>query len=145
VLWINQPHPGDVPHVKAAVQKNKVPGEVFWNVATAIFEKSRECQWGNAQPYTEQGLMAAIEHVSSYGLGTVDILVAMDNKDDRPKWLLDRDLGENLHGCAWVPENCAVVVPSDRQFLGMYVHLSAPLTAMVVHNPSRGFAMCWGE
>ena len=143
VMWIEEAHPGDKPVIKAAVQKNVTPGELFWTASNAIYERSKEVEWGSAQPYTAEGLEAAIEHVSSYGLGTVEILVAPMKKEDRPTWLVDRDLGEYLRVSSWVPPNCAIVVPSDRNFLGLIVHLSPTATAMAIHNPSRGFAMCW--
>ena len=142
-MWIETPHPGDKPIIKAAVQKNITPGEMFWMASKAIYERSLTSEWGSAQPYTQEGLEAAIEHVSSYGMGTVEILIPPGKKEDRPKWLLDRDVGEFLRVSSWVPENCVIIVPTDRNFVGMIVHLSPTATAMAVHNPSRGFAMCW--
>lgn len=146
VLWINEPFAGDPPFIKAAIRKGVTPGSIFVEAAKAIFEKATEMRWGSAQPFTEEGLIAAIDHVSSYSVGSLDVLVSPKPILDGgtlPFWIRDRELGENLRAADWVPENCIIVIPSDRSFLGMLVHLSPLSTAMAIHNAARGFAMCW--
>ena len=146
VLWIDEPFKGDPPFIKAAVRKGVTPGDIFQAASKAIFEKATEMQWGSAQPFTEVGLTAAIDHVASYSVGSLNILVSgkpiLEGRT-LPSWLRDRELGENLRSADWVPENCAIVIPSDRSFLGMLVHLTPLTTVMAIHNASRGFAMCW--
>jgi hypothetical protein len=146
VMWIDEPFKGDQPFIKAAVRNGITPGDIFIEAAKAIFEKSTEMRWGSAHPFTEEGLAAAIDHVSSYSVGSLDIVVSPKPLLDGgtlPLWIRDRELGENLRAAEWVPENCIVVIPSDRSFLGMLVHLSGKDTAMAIHNAARGFAMCW--
>jgi len=146
VLWINDPFPGNTPFIKAAVRNGVLPGDIFREAAKAIFSKSMEMKWGSAQPFTKDGLDAALGYVSSYSVGSSDVLVSSGSRlpgGQFPDWIKDREIGENLRLAEWVPSNCAVVVPSDRSFLGMLVHLSPLSTAMVVHNAARGFAMCW--
>lgn len=146
VMWIDEPFAGDSPFIKAAVRKGITPGDIFTEAAKAIFAKATEMKWGSAHPFTEEGLSAAIDHVSSYSLGSLDIIVSprpLLDGGTLPQWIRDRELGENLRAAEWVPENCAIVIPSDRSFLGMLVHLSPLSTAMAIHNAARGFAMCW--
>ena len=146
LMWIEEPHPGSTePIIKAAVRKNVTLSASFWGASKAIFAMAKERQWGSAQPYTEAGLRAAMDHVGSYGLGAVEILVSPSLEGTvRPQWLIERNLiGENLRVEAWIPDNCAIVVPVDREYLGMLVRLSPSATAMAIHNSSRGFAMCW--
>lgn len=146
VLWIDQPFAGEPPFIKAAIRKGVTPGDIFVEASKAIFEKATEMRWGSAQPFTEEGLASAIDHVTSYSVGSVDILVSpkpLLDGGSLPLWIRDRELGENLRAAEWVPENCIIVIPSDRSFLGMLVHLSPMTTAMAIHNAARGFAMCW--
>lgn len=146
VMWIEDPLQGEPPFIKAAVRKGVNPGDIFCEASKAIFAKATEMQWGSAQPFTEEGLAAAIDHVSSYSVGSLDILVSPKpilGGGTLPLWIRDREIGENLRAAEWVPDNCIVVVPSDRSFLGMLVHLSPLSTAMAIHNAARGFAMCW--
>lgn len=145
VVWIEAPHQGEnTPIIKAAVRKGVPPGNLFWEAAQAIYARSLDAQWGSVHPFTSQGVEAAIEYVEGYDLGQVDILVSPTTPDKkRPFWLLEKNIGHRVRSSSWVPENCALVVPTDRQFVGMLVHLSPTATAMAVHNPSRGFAICW--
>lgn len=143
VMWIDAPLSGDRgPMIRGAVRRDIAPGDLFWQTSKAIFERAQQDKWGSACPYTGQGLTDAIEHVASYDLGPVDILVG-PSKETRPKWITDREVGERLRVSSWVPPECLIVVPANRDFLGMLVHLSAKDIVMAVHNPSRGFAMCW--
>ena len=149
VMWIDEPiagdPPGDPPIVKAAVRKVST-GDLFWEASKAIYDTALECQWGSAHPFTEEGLAKAIEHVESYDMGAVDILVGpAKNGSKRPAWLKGKDDDHRVQLSAWIPENCAVVVPTDRQFVGLLVHVTPGSVAMALHNPSRGFAMCWGS
>jgi hypothetical protein len=139
LMWIDQVHPGNV--IKAAIQRGAVLSHVFLEASLSIFERATEFRWGSAQPYTEQGLKAAVDHVMSYDVGPIEILVGKKTqKAGMPKWLSNR---EDLSVVSWIPENCIVVVPVDRQFLGMLVRVSPLHTALAIHNASRGFAMCW--
>ena len=145
LLWVDTPHPADrQPVIKAAVRKGVAPGDLFWEAAKAIYARSLEAQWGSAHPFTSDGVEAAIEHVESYDLGQVDILVSPTTPTKkRPVWLLEKNIGHHVRSSSWVPDNCAIIVPTDRQFVGMLVHLTPTIMALAVHNPSRGVAVCW--
>lgn len=143
-MWIEESYKSESHFIKAAVQTGVTPGDLFWSAAKVIFGRAKISQWGNAQPFTKQGLGAAIDHVQSYDMGELDILVNQyGGKAKKPKWLNDFD--ERLKPTVWVPDNCAIVVPTDRQFLGILIHISSKSTATTIHNPSRGFAMCWDQ
>ena len=148
LMWIHSPFGTTKPMVRAAVRKIKTPSDVFLDVSNAIRDMSLEMGWGNINSYSERGLNMAIEHVSSYYADTVDILVNPGHKlsehdcKDRPRWLMDRDLNEFLLEAPWVPLNQIVVVPSDRNNFGTMYQFSGNKAAILVHDPSRGFAMC---
>ena len=42
---------------------------------------------------------------------------------------------------SWVPDKCAIVVPRDREFVGVLGHLDPKSMVVCVHNPSRGMAV----
>jgi len=145
-MWVDSPHEGTIPTIKAAVRKGVRPGDLFWEASEAIYNRSLELQWGSAHPFTEAGVAAAIDHVDSYDMGQLDILVghASGPTKKHPDWLLEKNIGHRVRMSAWIPDDCAIIVPTDRQFVGMMVHLSPTAVAIAVHNPSRGFAMCRG-
>ena len=141
VLWIEDPHEGNI--IRAAVRKVPDPGVVFREILEAVRKRGREDQWGNIHPYTAAGLKGAVDHVQSYDLDDLEILVPRKTKDvPRPVWL--NDLGYPLKPSSWLPEDCAVVVPKDRDFVGVLGYLDVKVAAAVVHNASRGIAVAWG-
>lgn len=71
VMWINEPHPGDI--VKAAVRQMSI-SEFFTEVVEAVAAMGRQQKWGNVHPLTVEGLRAAVEHIEFYELGPVELL-----------------------------------------------------------------------
>lgn len=142
VLWIEEPHPGDL--IKAAVREVAVPGDLFVEAIRAVASRGLEFKWGNIHPFTEAGLDAAIDHVQSYGLPDIEILVGPKQKDALPpKWLSPKSVQVPFRVSSWVPENCAVVVPADREYVGFLVHLKPKTIVMAIHNASRAIGLAW--
>lgn len=144
-LWLESPHTQEGKTlVKAAIRKGGTLSDLFWSATKMMYDRALQDQWGSIHSFSEEGLEAAVAHIQSYDLGEVDILVAPAGPDkERPQWLQDLDPGQRLRVTSWVPEDCIVVVPAERQFLGLLIRLSHNTAAISIHNASRGFAMCW--
>jgi len=150
VMWIEDVHPGNV--VKAAVRDITSPGEFFQEVLMAVVARGARDQWGSIHPFSEDGVRAAINHLEFYGLEDIELLVPRTrgekNKDgahERPAWLCDESFHVPIRPSSWVPDNCVVVVPVDRDFLGTLAHFTPRQVMAVVHNPCRGIAIAQGE
>lgn len=156
LVWINQPHPGDV--VKAAVRKTQ-PSALFSEVVEQVASMGRQMKWGNIHPYTPEGLRAAIGHLEFYGFQDLELLIprqkmgaqrtgdgvdvlALVSPALRP---LVEDLALPLRPSSWVPEDCVVVVPKDRAYVGLVSVVAPNQIAALVHNAARGIALAWGS
>lgn len=150
MLWIDEAHPGAV--VKAAPRRDSVPGELFLEVLEGVGNRGRKDGWGNIHPFTVGGVREALDYVASYDLDDLEILVprvrAADNKRGvfrRPDWLCPGELNVPVRPSGWLPDGCAVVVPRDREFVGMLGFLAPKTFVVVVHNPGRSIAIAWGR
>jgi len=137
VAWVEVPHPGDV--VRAAVRE-VTPGAIFTELLMAIIKRSEADNWGSVQPYTKEGLQEAVQYLDFYGLNEIEILIPPMSKSKWPKWLLEKS---HLHirPSSWIPKGCLVVIPHDRDYVGMIGHLDGKRVAALVHNASRGIAI----
>lgn len=148
LMWIEVAHPGDI--VKAAVRDIESPAELFWAMTLSVIQRGKRDEWGNVHPFTKAGVLAAVAHLEDYELGDLEILVPRvrnkknkDGKYQRPKWLHFEELGYPVRPSAWVPDDCAVVLPKDRDFVGLLSHLGPKQVAGAAHNPSRSIAVAW--
>lgn len=151
LLWIESPHPGDI--VKAAVREIESPGDLFWAMTLSVAHRGKRDEWGNVHPFTKEGMLAAAAHVEDYDLGELEILaprVRVQETDEdgktpyqRPDWLHHDILGYPVRPTSWIPDDCAVVVPKDRDFVGLLSHITSKKVAAVSHNPSRSIAIAW--
>lgn len=164
VMWIPEPHPGDL--VKAAVREVK-PGPFFLEVVEAVAAMGRQAEWGNVHPLTEEGLRAAIAHVESYDLTELELLVPRrhplreepeveegDGNDDAdqdtpeevpsPITTLVQGLQLPIRPSSWLPPDCVVVVPQDRTYVGVLNLVTPKTLAAVVHNAARGIGVAQG-
>jgi len=138
VAWIEKPHPGDV--VRVAV-RSVTPGQIFTELLEAIVKRSVADGWGSVQDYTEEGLQAAVQYLSFYGLTEVEVLMPPTAKKNWPLWLLDKNLNLHVRPSSWISEDYLVVIPHERDYLGMIGHLDGQRVAALVHNASRGVAI----
>lgn len=138
LLWL--PEALKKQFVRAAFRHIK-PSQLYVEIIEAIADKAKELEWGNCHPYTEQGLEKAIEHLHYYDLSGLDILVHVDQTHVFAATAAKHS--HTLMPTVWVPLNCAVVVPTDRYYLGVLGVADAETTLASVHNASRGIALAW--
>ena len=154
VRWVEEAHPGDPMHVKGAVRPIQTPGEFFRELLEALIERGRQDGWGTVHPFSEEGVRAAIAHLNHYELTDLELLVPRtrvadkeEGKDayERPEWLTQAVLHLPVRPSGWVPDDCAVVVPRDRAFVGVMLHLAPQSICAAIHNASRGIAVAFGD
>ncbi len=149
MLWVDEAHPGNL--VKAAPRRNTIPGDLFLEVVEAVAERGVKDGWGNVHPFTQQGVSAAIDYVRSFDLDNLEILVPrvrdeknQDGAFQRPDWLCSGEFGMHVRPTGWLPDDYVVVVPRDREFVGVIGHLATKIVLVVVHNAARGIAIARG-
>jgi hypothetical protein len=163
VQWTMEPLKGGV--VRAAVRQETTKGALFREAFESIAALGQEAQWGNVQPFTEEGLHAVIKHVTDYELTDLEILVPKVRKAPkkeakepegseeaeeteeqweyrRPAWLDNQSL--RLCPTSWLPDDSAIVVPKEREYVG-FIGLVGAGIVMVVHNASRGIGILQGD
>lgn len=120
-------------------------GLFFSEVLEAVVEMGMESEWGNVRSFSPEGLLQAVAHLRSYGFDDVEVLSHPDTE-----WGVDflkndkTVLGFPLEEADWVPRGTLAVVPQDRDYVGS-VHLCGGSHGIaVVHNASRGIAVCRG-
>lgn len=86
-------------------------------------------KWGNVHPLTSKGLESAVGHLKYYGVEDIEVLVSTSGLP----FIADAP----VKVCDWLHEGCAVVVPKDRDCVGVFADVGKGFLAMV-HNPSRG-------
>lgn len=137
-LWVEEPFEGKF--VRAAVRV--APPNVFFQQALqAIITRGREALWGNVHPFSLDGIRAAIAHVEGFDLGAVEILIPPTTVAPLPEWADPATLQCPIRFTSWLPAKCAVVVPVDREYVGVIFHLGTKHAAAVVHNAARGVAV----
>lgn len=140
-LWVEEPFEGKF--VRAAV-RTATPAEMFQQVLQAILARGREACWGNVHPFTLKGVQEALAHVESFELGDLEVLMPPESISPRPEWAEPATLQYPIRFTSWLSAPCAVVVPADREYVGVLFHLDARHTAAVVHNAARGVAVAIG-
>lgn len=137
VMWVAEPSSEGL--IRAAFRRQVEVPKLCLEMLGAIVDLGHEAQWGNVHPLTEVGAHRAIEHVQSYDLPNVELLVSP--KDTKGKGVFKGM--KTLGGCPlrvskWLPAGWAVAVPSDRSFVGTVMEMPHAGILAVVHNPSRG-------
>jgi hypothetical protein len=123
------------------------PPTFFAEVVEAVAQTGAEARWDNVHPLTEDGLRQAIAHVLSYDLPSPEILAHPDAPFEfRTTESAEGEKRETHLGCVvqradWLPPGTVVVLPQDREFVG-FVLMSEGTGLAVVHNASRGMAVC---
>lgn len=160
-LWVNELHPGN--RVKTAIREVTV-GAFYAEVVEAVVAMGTQMKWGNVHPLTVQGVRDAVDHVESYDLSPVELLIprahppgsgepeesrdgveegsqeAVDLMPPALRPLID-DLGIPFRPCSWMPANTIVVVPKERGFVGTVTKVGSRKLSGLVHNAARGIAV----
>ena len=135
LLWINEA-PTNV--VRAAVRTKTRVQAFYTEVIQEVEDVGRSCNWGNVHPFTKEGVLNAISHVQFYDLGEIECLVHPNTKEKLAGVLAGSSVAYSI--CSWLSEDCVVVVPKDRAFLGFVGIMSSGFVS-VIQNPSRGMAI----
>lgn len=146
-LWVD--HTSSNGFIRAAVRPGCKPGDLFREALEQIKGRGMTDSWGNVHTFTEDGVQGAIDHVAYYGLTDIELMVApkrtkkgTEGGTGHPEWL--KKWGVHPHPSSWVPDNCVVVLPKNREYVGVLRLVSPRCYAMVVHNASRGVGIAWG-
>lgn len=130
-VWVEGSRTGIL---RSAVRPGPIPEDIFVQVVREVARRGVVSHWGNARAFSEVGLKEAVAYIASYGIEEVEALVPVGSVFHAPK-------GVKLSESAWVPQDKAVVVPTDRTYLGMVGTFGTDFYTVVLHNPSRGMAV----
>ena len=59
----------------------------------------------------------------------------------RPSWTLTQNIGLPVRPTNWLPQGTAVIVPADREYVGLLGHLTSKDVVMLVHNAGRAMGI----
>ena len=117
--------------VRIAVRRGPL-AFLFRDALKLIAERALEEDWGSLHVSSKQGVVAAIAHLAEYDMTKPVIFYGAGfKKSFIPK-------GVPAHSSMWVPARWAVVLPSDRSFVGTTFDFEDDRVAMLIHNASRG-------
>lgn len=119
--------------VRAGVRLETRVKDFFMEILEEIMTVGSEASWGNTHEFSTDGVLQAITYVREYDVGALEVLV-------HPNSASKLDVKVKITNTHWLPENCAVVVPQNRDFLG-FVGMVGKNFVGVVHNPSRGISI----
>jgi hypothetical protein len=125
LIWINSPKE----KIRAAFRYKQTIEEFYQEVVEAIKLKGFEENWGNTfscKSKLASALNKGKQYLENYGITDIEILCA------EPK--------EEMIQCDWVPEGHILILPKDKEFLGVILMLKSVFCG-VIHNPSRGLAI----
>lgn len=105
--------------------------KIYQDIVEMTFSRSKDSQWENIFPLSADGLSKAIEHMKFYGIEDVQILLTKSTSCIKHP---------QVKIVSWMPENQALLVPKNPEYLGTSFVFGHKNYAMAVHNPSRGMA-----
>lgn len=132
VMWVD--HASREGYIRAAVRKVPNIAALSLEMLQAIKQMGTECHWGNCAGFTSQGICQVVDHVRSYGLDNLEILVHVASVSELPE-----NLPAQIAPVKWLPLKTAVVLPVDRNYVGFasFVGSDDHMIA-IIHNASRG-------
>lgn len=155
LVWVPQPMEptkemwsGYVPEyvVRAAIrsiQDLPTADHLFYHVVVSVAAQGLALDWGNVHPFTTQGVIDAVRHVSTYDMGDLCLLSPMQCSLPLKKMALSDNL--LIQKCSWLPSGYVVVVPKDRSFVGTLSLIGTESFFAVVHNASRAIGIAQVE
>jgi hypothetical protein len=128
--------------VRVAVRLDLVRnmGSFYWEVVQAVAEMGKVAEWGSVHPFSEEGIHLAEEHVASYGMEDLCLLTPSD-AGDLPLKDIALDMGLLPQPCSWLQAGCVVVVPKNREYVGMLGLLGRQGSMGLIHNASRAIGI----
>lgn len=106
-------------------------------VVDAITLMSMQSGWGNVVDFSAEGVAAGHSFLKEMGFEK-DELELLKHASTEASFLAEE---EALQTADWVPQDCVLVLPKDRSFLGWIGTVAPGKIVSVVHNPSRGIAI----
>lgn len=129
VVWVKSPKEGNV--VWAAIRNRCAPTFLYEEMFRSILDKSMEEGWENV--FSQSQVDKACMRLCEYDIVETELLVGPDFPVE--------DLKIPAFPVEWLPAGYAVVVPSNRAFLGSLMDFANGEFAAVVHNASRGISI----
>jgi hypothetical protein len=120
--------------IRAAVRKRQ---NLESEIVSAVVRLGLEAEWGNVHELTTEGVQRCVDHVASYDLSPLEILVAPDTDLTG----IEMPAGVTANHAPWVPLDAVVVVPVDRGFVGTIGTIGKHKAVAVVHNAARSIAV----
>ena len=134
LTWVD--HASSEGLIRAAIRTVSNVASLSMEMLRAIKEMGTERQWGNCAGFDHTGIGKVIDHVRSYDLGVIELLVHAASVPEIPANLPPM---VTLVKVGWLPAKVAVAVPTDRNFVGFASFVGSEEKMLgVVHNPSRG-------
>ena len=131
LLWVT-PRDGRIRAASRSLDNSTFFAEVVRMVALT----GRGAEWGNVVPYTDAGFQAGRAHLAYYDISAVELL--LPPHADVRGW----DTGDvPVREAPWLPEGWAVLVPIDREYVGMLMLALGGKGFAVVHNAARGIVV----
>jgi len=125
--------------VRAGVRRSNLI-RTYKDILVRVAARGKRDGWENVFPMTVKGIKAAVQHLFSYGIPEVEILLSggcpilgrLQEEDDLEHRVVVTD---------WLRKDQGVVVPIDRNFLGVASSIGEKHCIGIIHNPSRGMAV----
>lgn len=128
VTWIGRAVGG---RVRSAIRVVN-PNVHFAELVEAVAAKSIEEGWGSVLPLTVEGAKQGVVYLVDHGFTDLTLLTA----EGAPELNLPEQVGVVL--ASWLPVGVAVLVPTDREYVGVTLDFGNGSVATVLHNASRG-------
>lgn len=129
VVWVQRTVQG---MVRSAI-RTVDPNAHFVEVVDAIRSKSLEQSWGTVFPLNLDGVLTGQSVLREHGFEHLTLLTTTGG-------FSDVEIPEPIEvvPTAWLPEHLAVLVPTDREFVGVTLDFGNGSIATVIHNAARG-------
>lgn len=128
VTWIARAVGG---RVRSAIRSVN-PNAHFAELVEAVAVKSIEEGWGSVLPLSVEGVKQGEAYLREHGFIELTLLTAEDTPDLHPTEKVEVVL------TSWLPTGTAVLVPTDREYVGITLDFGNGSIATVLHNASRG-------
>ncbi len=135
LFWQNKTVNG---FIRVAVRRSTTIPSLYREILTEIAVTGTDVKWENVYPVSAEGVVGAIAHVKSYGIGEC---VMLASEKLAASLNLPLALQEMVLHAEWLPDNVACVIPKERDLLGSLLSFGNESFAVLVHNPSRAIAI----
>lgn len=128
VTWIARAVGG---RVRSAI-RSVTPNAHFAELVAAVATKSTEEGWGSVFPLTPEGVVQGETYLREHGFTELTLLTSEGTSDLHPSEKVE------VVPTSWLPTGMAVLIPTDREYVGITLDFGNGSIATVLHNASRG-------